>query len=92
MGNSFLLGALITNLEWSKILCWKEVLLSNSIKKDPASSQGHQSGEQLIERPWLQLMCCALVSSYEVVVYFGVIEVVKTKALKGRVQESEWTR
>jgi len=24
------------------------------------------------ERPWLQLMCCALVSSREVVVYFGV--------------------
>jgi len=29
-------------------------------------SQGHQGGERLIERPWLQLMCCAPVSSREV--------------------------
>ena len=28
--------------------------------------QGHQSGEQLVERPWLQLMCCTPVSSCEV--------------------------
>jgi len=28
--------------------------------------QGRQGGERLIERPWLQLMCCALVSSHEV--------------------------
>ena len=28
--------------------------------------QGRQSGERLAERPWLQLMCCALVSGREV--------------------------
>jgi len=28
--------------------------------------QGRRGGERLIERPWLQLMCCALVSSCEV--------------------------
>ena len=28
--------------------------------------QGHQSGERLVERPWLQLMCCTPVSSCEV--------------------------
>ena len=28
--------------------------------------QGRRGGEQLIEQPWLQLMCCALVSSREV--------------------------
>ena len=28
--------------------------------------QGCRSGEQLIEQPWLQLMCCALVSGREV--------------------------
>jgi len=28
--------------------------------------QGCRGGEQLIERPWLQLMCCALVSGREV--------------------------
>jgi len=29
------------------------------------TSQGRQGGERLIERPWLQLMCCALVSGRE---------------------------
>jgi len=67
-------------------------LLSNSRKKAPANSQGCQSGERLIEQPWLQLMYCALVSSCEVVVYFGEIEVVKTEVLKGRVQELERMR
>ena len=28
--------------------------------------QGRRGGERLIEQPWLQLMCCALVSSREV--------------------------
>jgi len=28
--------------------------------------QGRQGGERLVEQPWLQLMCCALVSSREV--------------------------
>jgi len=28
--------------------------------------QGCRGGERLIERPWLQLMCCALVSGHEV--------------------------
>jgi len=28
--------------------------------------QGRRGGERLIERPWLQLMCCALVSGCEV--------------------------
>jgi len=28
--------------------------------------QGRRSGERLIERPWLQLMCCAPVSGREV--------------------------
>ena len=28
--------------------------------------QGHWSRERLIERPWLQLMCCAPVSGHEV--------------------------
>jgi len=30
------------------------------------TSQGRRGGERLIERPWLQLMCCALVSGREV--------------------------
>jgi len=42
------------------------MLLSSSIKKAPADRQGHQSGEQLIEQPWLQLMYCAPVSGREV--------------------------
>jgi len=35
-------------------------------KKALADRQGRRSGEQLVERPWLQLMCCAPVSSHEV--------------------------
>jgi len=68
------------------------VLLSDSRKKVLANSQGRQSGERLIKQPWLQLMCCAPVSSYEVVTYFREIKVVKTEVLKGRVQESERMR
>ena len=30
------------------------------------TSQGRRGGERLIERPWLQLMCCAPVSGREV--------------------------
>ena len=41
-------------------------ILSDDIKKAPADCQGRRSGERLIERPWLQLMCCALVSGREV--------------------------
>ena len=61
-----------------------EILLNsdhNTRKKTPADYQGRWSGERLVERPWLQLMCCALVSSHEVVAYFGVVEVVKTEVL-----------
>jgi len=57
------------------------VLLSDSIKKAPMNSQGRQSGERLIERPWLQLVYCAPVSSCELVMYFRVMEVVKTRVL-----------
>jgi len=46
--------------EQSNVLCQRGIILSDSIKKVPADRQGHQSGEQLIERPWLQLMCCAV--------------------------------
>jgi len=30
------------------------------------TSEGRRGGERLIERPWLQLMCCAPVSGREV--------------------------
>jgi len=73
-------------LEWSKVLCRREVLLSDSIKKAPVDSQGRRSGERLIEQPWLQLMCCALVSGHEVVMYFGVMEVIKTEVLGRQVE------
>jgi len=35
-------------------------------KKAPADRQGCQSGERLVEQPWLQLMCYAPVSGCEV--------------------------
>jgi len=41
-------------------------VLSDDRKKAPVDCQGRRSGERLVERPWLQLMCCALVSGREV--------------------------
>jgi len=41
-------------------------VLSDNRKKAPAARQGRQGGERLIERPWLQLICCAPVSGREV--------------------------
>jgi len=41
-------------------------VLSDDRKKAPVDCRGCRSGERLIERPWLQLMCCAPVSSREV--------------------------
>ena len=37
------------NPEWSKVLCWREVLLSDSTKRTPAGSQERWSGERLIK-------------------------------------------
>jgi len=39
---------------------------SDNRKKAPAARQGYQGGKQLIERPWLQLICCTPVSGREV--------------------------
>jgi len=41
-------------------------VLSDDRKKTPATRQGCQSRERLVERPWLQLMYCAPVSGREV--------------------------
>ena len=41
-------------------------ILSDDKKKAPADCQGRRSREWLIERPWLQLMCCVPVSGCEV--------------------------
>jgi len=41
-------------------------VLSDDRKKALVTRQGCQGREQLIERPWLQLMCCTPVSSREV--------------------------
>jgi len=41
-------------------------VLSDDRKKALVTSQGRQGGERLIERPWLQLMCCIPVSGREV--------------------------
>jgi len=41
-------------------------ILSNDKKKTPVDCQGRRSRERLIERPWLQLMCCTPVSGREV--------------------------
>jgi len=41
-------------------------ILNDDTKKTLADYQGHRSEERLIERPWLQLICCALVSGHEV--------------------------
>jgi len=41
-------------------------VLNNKRKKAPAARRGCRGGERLIERPWLQLICCAPISSREV--------------------------
>jgi len=41
-------------------------ILSDKRKKAPAARQGCRGRERLIERPWLQLMCCAPASGHEV--------------------------
>jgi len=60
----------------------EEKVLSDDRKKTPVRSQGRRGGERLMERPWLQLMCCAPVSGREVVAYFGVREVAKIEVLR----------
>jgi len=70
------------NLGRSKVLRRRKVLLSNSTKRALVGSQERWSRERLIERPWLQLMCCALVSGRELVAYFGVMEVARIKILR----------
>jgi len=67
-------------------------VLNDDRKNTPVRSQERWGGERLMERPWLQLMCCAPVSGRDVVAYFGVKEVAKTEVLMRRVKESEWTR
>ena len=50
----------------SNVQCRRGDVLSDDRKRTPADCQGCRSGEQLIERPWLQLICCAPVSGREV--------------------------
>jgi len=52
--------------ERSNVLLRRGIILSDSIRKAPAGRQGRWSRERLIEQPWLQLMCCTLVSGREV--------------------------
>ena len=53
-------------LFWSNVQMSGRNVLSDDRKKTLATRQGHQGGERLIERPWLQLICCAPVSGREV--------------------------
>jgi len=41
-------------------------VLSDDRKKTPATRQGRRDRERLIERPWLQLICCTPVSGRKV--------------------------
>jgi len=41
-------------------------VLSDKRKKAPAARRGCRGRERLIERPWLQLICCTPVSGREV--------------------------
>ena len=58
-------------------------ILSDDIKKTPADCQGRRSGERLNERPWLQFMCCALVSGREVGCVFRSEESRQDRSPKG---------
>jgi len=65
--------------------------LSNDRKKTPAGCQGRRSGERLIERPWLQLICCAPVSSREVGCIFWSEGKSSEKRSLGSKIGTEWT-
>ena len=67
-------------------------VLSNDRKKTPATRQERRGGERLIERPWLQLICCAPVSGREVGCVFQSGKSRQTEVPESRVKESEWTR
>ena len=63
-------------------------VLSDDRKKTPATRQGRRSRERLIERPWLQLICCAPVSGREVGCVFRSEGSHQDRGPK----ELEWTR
>ena len=64
-------------------------VLSDDRKKALVDCQGRRSREQLIERPWLQLMCCAPVSGPEVGRVFWSRGSCRDRDPKRQVEESE---
>ena len=58
-------------------------------KKAPVDCQGRQSRERLVERPWLQLMCCVLASSHEVGHVFQSSKSCQDRDPKRQVEELE---
>ena len=67
-------------------------VLSDDRKKAPVDCQGHRSRERLVEQPWLQLMCCAPVSSREVSRIFQSSRSRQDRGSKQQVEESERIR
>jgi len=77
---------------WSKVLRRRGMYLAMVERRLRWRGKDVGAENDFIERPWLQLMCCAPVSGHEVGRIFQSEEVVKTEVLRSRVKELEWTR
>jgi len=67
-------------------------VLSDDRKKALAERQGRRGGERLLNDLGFNLCVAPQSPVVRLVAYFGVREVAKTKVLRSRVKESEWTR
>jgi len=79
--------------EWSTILRQRGIILSNSIKKG-LQQTGKDNGAENNLLNNLDFNLCVAPQSpvVRLVMYFGVMEVVKTEVLRRQVKELEWTR
>jgi len=78
--------------EWSNVLCWRGILLSDSInpkKMLQQTSKDIGAENDLLNNLGFNLCVAPRSPVVRLVVYFGVVEVVKTEILRGQVKESE---
>jgi len=77
---------------WSNVLCWRGMYLA--IVERRLRRRGKDVGVENDLLNDLGFNLCVVPWSLVVrlVAYFGVVEVIKTEVLRGRVKESEWTR
>jgi len=76
----------------SNVLCQREMYLA--IVERRLQQRGKDIGAEndLLNDLSFNLCVAPRFPVVRLVVYFGVMEVIRTKVLRGRVKESEWTR